>query len=169
MQEIDNRVQQEHNASNSKLVRKSIGHAASNLPLDSNMLEVYPVEEVGYTDGEINDHQETIEMTGIDAQGNEYSDVIKTSNSVLAEWLPWGSNRYTAPNVRRGEKVMLWQYAEVDKYYWTIMGTEDHLRRLETVIYNFSNTRDESVTKFCLLYTSPSPRDRTRSRMPSSA
>lgn len=147
MQEIDNKIQQEHNTSNSKLVRKSIGHAASNLPLDSNMLEVYPVEEVGYADGEINDHQETIEMSGVDAQGNEYSDVIKTSNSVLAEWLPWGSNRYTAPNVRRGEKVMLWQYADVDKYYWTIMGTEDHLRRLETVIYNYSNTRDESVTK----------------------
>ena len=28
---------------------------------------------------------------------------------------------------------------------------------------------DLAVTDFCLLYTSPSPRDRTRSRMPSSA
>ena len=27
----------------------------------------------------------------------------------------------------------------------------------------------DGVTKHCLLYTSPSPRDRTRSRMPSSA
>ena len=37
----------------------------------------------------------------------------------------------------------------------------------------FVNTaNDEPVTQaelFCLLYTSPSPRDRTRSRMPSSA
>ena len=29
--------------------------------------------------------------------------------------------------------------------------------------------RKETVTTACLLYTSPSPRDRTRSRMPSSA
>ena len=28
---------------------------------------------------------------------------------------------------------------------------------------------DELISKTCLLYTSPSPRDRTRSRMPSSA
>ena len=28
---------------------------------------------------------------------------------------------------------------------------------------------DEALQYFCLLYTSPSPRDRTRSRMPSSA
>ena len=30
-------------------------------------------------------------------------------------------------------------------------------------------TRRETVARTCLLYTSPSPRDRTRSRMPSSA
>ena len=29
--------------------------------------------------------------------------------------------------------------------------------------------RDEALVAHCLLYTSPSPRDRTRSRMPSSA
>lgn len=147
MQENDNRIQQEHKPSKSKLTRKSIGHAASNLPLDSNMLEVYAVEDVGYADGEINAERETIETSGVDDSGNVYSDVIETSNTILAEWLPWGSNRYTAPNVRRGEKVILWQYAEVDKYYWTIMGTEDYLRRLETVIFNFSNTRDESTEK----------------------
>ena len=28
---------------------------------------------------------------------------------------------------------------------------------------------DQQLVEFCLLYTSPSPRDRTRSRMPSSA
>ena len=32
----------------------------------------------------------------------------------------------------------------------------------------FATLRDE-ICKSCLLYTSPSPRDRTRSRMPSSA
>ena len=32
-----------------------------------------------------------------------------------------------------------------------------------------NNTPEKSLTISCLLYTSPSPRDRTRSRMPSSA
>ena len=31
------------------------------------------------------------------------------------------------------------------------------------------NSHNEANIKVCLLYTSPSPRDRTRSRMPSSA
>ena len=37
-----------------------------------------------------------------------------------------------------------------------------------TIYQQFAHTR-ESVDNICLLYTSPSPRDRTRSRMPSSA
>ena len=32
-----------------------------------------------------------------------------------------------------------------------------------------ANALEKRLINFCLLYTSPSPRDRTRSRMPSSA
>lgn len=128
-----------------KLFIKSIGYAAMNLELDSNKLEIYPVEEYGYTDGEINDDREQIEESGIDSAGNSYTDKIETSNTILAEWMQWGSNRHLAPNVRRGERVLLWQYADDDKYYWTTTGFDDHLRRLETAIFKYSNTRDESV------------------------
>ena len=47
---------------------------------------------------------------------------------------------------------------------FNISGIEDK------VLVNISDVRDEhSMHYLCLLYTSPSPRDRTRSRMPSSA
>ena len=36
-------------------------------------------------------------------------------------------------------------------------------------IFDFLDIPSPEATIFCLLYTSPSPRDRTRSRMPSSA
>ena len=36
-------------------------------------------------------------------------------------------------------------------------------------LYNLSESNPEERFDTCLLYTSPSPRDRTRSRMPSSA
>ena len=38
-----------------------------------------------------------------------------------------------------------------------------------TVKLSFEGVNADVVVKICLLYTSPSPRDRTRSRMPSSA
>ena len=41
---------------------------------------------------------------------------------------------------------------------------------LEHLLKSLTDDKDAlSVLKACLLYTSPSPRDRTRSRMPSSA
>ena len=36
-------------------------------------------------------------------------------------------------------------------------------------VVGFADLGMEAIYEFCLLYTSPSPRDRTRSRMPSSA
>ena len=44
--------------------------------------------------------------------------------------------------------------------------------QIPTISYNLSQTvlkNDTEMVSICLLYTSPSPRDRTRSRMPSSA
>ena len=40
---------------------------------------------------------------------------------------------------------------------------------LEADYFIFKNARTWALYDVCLLYTSPSPRDRTRSRMPSSA
>ena len=36
-------------------------------------------------------------------------------------------------------------------------------------LWHFLNSQDKTVNVICLLYTSPSPRDRQKSRMPSSA
>nr|CUV21346.1 protein of unknown function [Ralstonia solanacearum] len=40
---------------------------------------------------------------------------------------------------------------------------------LEIATQTLNNTRPEPIVQTCLLYTSPSPRDRQKSRMPSSA
>ena len=48
------------------------------------------------------------------------------------------------------------------------MMSNDNERKLLTKQLGYLNNND-IVIKHCLLYTSPSPRDRTRSRMPSSA
>ena len=43
------------------------------------------------------------------------------------------------------------------------------IRGMNITICTTANDNNEGYVLFCLLYTSPSPRDRTRSRMPSSA
>jgi len=64
------------------------------------------------------------------------------------------------------------------KGYFSTKATMDYIRKSKDVYYYEFNEAGQLIKDYrtqykdtfvCLLYTSPSPRDRTRSRMPSSA
>ena len=66
--------------------------------------------------------------------------------------------------------------AMVDKYRGLIEGSGGHVHRFEDwgrrhLAYNIGKVHKAHyvLMNICLLYTSPSPRDRQKSRMPSSA
>jgi hypothetical protein len=102
---------------------------------------------VSFANGEITDHAADYMSASVDASGSSYSEKISTTISVQATWLPIGSsNRRTAPDVRRGELVVLYQFADTDQFWWTTLKDDANLRKLETVIYAFSGTRDENAT-----------------------
>lgn len=132
------------NVNVSKLFMRSIGRAAENIDGTNRILEIVPLEEVGYLDGEINNGRNEVMSEGVDFEGNTFSLKIETSNVIAAEWFPFGTNRVHPPNIRRGERVLLWQYADTDKYYWTATGFDDNVRRLETVVFRTSNSIDET-------------------------
>jgi phage baseplate assembly protein gpV len=129
----------------SKLHCYSVGYAVENKALSSWDLEVYPVEVLGYTDGEISADRGEDTVEGVDVFGQKYTIRVEMSHSIKARWLSFESNRKTPPDVRRGEKVYIYRFADVDKYYWMSDKESEHLRRLETVIYAISATRDEST------------------------
>ena len=123
----------------------SMGLVAENKKLSSKDILVTPIEDLSFLDGEILSNPEDTEVSFVDANEKTFNDKIKTDNTLTATWLALCStNRRTAPDVRRGERVLIWQAADSDKYYWTSCGQDDHLRKLETVIYTFSDTTDES-------------------------
>lgn len=129
----------------SKFRPVSFGIAAENLKMGSDILEVVPVEWLPYLDGEINSSTEVMEDSGVDGLGIEYTAKVETANSLPAKWLPMDDNRSTPPNIRRGERVHIYQFADSQQFYWSCYGLDKGLRRLETVVYMFSNTRDEKV------------------------
>lgn len=126
---------------------ESIGRSAINRLPSSPLLEVYPIETMTYVDGEITDVYNEDTVTGIDAFGRQYSVKVKMAITIEATYLPMDSNRLTPPDIRRGERVLIWRFGDADQYYWTTTGLDDYLRRLETIVYVLSNTRDESVTQ----------------------
>jgi hypothetical protein len=125
----------------------SIGIVAANKGLNTNVVEVLPAEHFPMTDGEVTSNAGTYTASGLDALGTAYTDSVNTALTVSATWIPNGSmNRTTSPDVRRGEKVQLWRYADADAFYWTTLTDDLHLRRLETVTHAYSATADESTT-----------------------
>jgi hypothetical protein len=130
----------------SQLKFYSVGVVAANKKLSSKLIEVTPMEDLPFADGEITDNSVKYKSDSQDAEGKSYSVAVDSTVTVKAEWLPLGqSNRMTAPDVRRGETVMLYRFADADKFYWTTLRNDTRLRRLETVIYAFNAIQTEDV------------------------
>lgn len=130
----------------SKLRLYSLGLVAANKPLSSKDIQVTPIEDLPMLDGELTDSATDTSSQAKDSDGAAYHTQVATSATVTATWLPWGSgNRLTAPDVRRGERVLLYRYADQDKFYWITQGQDINLRKLETVVWGISATRDESA------------------------
>lgn len=131
----------------SKLQPYSIGVVAKNKSLKSRIIEVTPIEMAPMAHGELTDNSVDYKAQGTDDQGGAYQVQVPTTSTIKATWLPMHtSNRTTAPDVRRGEKVVIYRFADTDEFWWATLTDDLHLRKLETVIYAFSGTRDESAT-----------------------
>jgi hypothetical protein len=124
----------------------SLGTVAANKLLKSNEIEVVPIETAPMHHGDLSDAVNNYGAQSTDQQGAAYQVEVQTTASIRATWLPIGSsNRLTAPDVRRGATVILYQFADTDQYWWTTLKDDMYLRKLETVIYGFSATRDENA------------------------
>lgn len=107
-----------------------------------NEILVYPIELLPELNGELTPNSATVVSDGVDSLDIPYSASVKVGNYIKARWLSMSTNRVTPPDVKRGEQVLLWAFADEDKYYWTSLGRDDNLRRLENVVYAYSDISD---------------------------
>lgn len=128
--------------SQSKLQLYSFGVVAENKPMSTTVALIIPVEVFPLLDGELAVEDTELTTTGVDEDEKSYSVKVTSRSAIKCTWLQWGSNRVTAPDIRRGERVAIYRYADSDKFFWVSLGLDDHLRRLETVIYRFSDIPD---------------------------
>ena len=94
--------------------------------------------------------------------GTVAASVLAFSGSAMAANFVAGQDYQVLANPVKVEKP---GKIEVREFFWYGCG---HCYSLEPHMQSWLKKLPKDV-RFCLLYTSPSPRDRTRSRMPSSA
>lgn len=127
----------------------SFGTAAANKPRVNpdgsicDMAEIFPKEKFTMAAGELTDDVDTIQVKGKDAAGEDYQSEQKTKASYTCKWLPIGdSNRLTPPDLRRGEEVLIYRYADTEFYFWT-NAFNNIIRKLETAVWWFSGTPED--------------------------
>lgn len=124
-----------------------IGRVASNKEIGSKEVEIVPLEWMAFHDGEMKSNPTLMEFTAEAPDGTLSQGAAITNTTVVATWLPASSNRLTAPDVRRGERVELLTIGDSDQYYWRPLGLDDNLRKKETIILGISATDDEADTE----------------------
>lgn len=130
----------------SQLQFYSIGIVAANKNIKSKDIEVVPLEHTPLVSGELTDNVSKYKAKSKGAMKDSFSIEIDTTLSIQATWLPLGnSNRHTAPDVRRGEMVAIYRFSDTDEFWWNTLKNDSKLRRLETVVYAFSNNSKEDV------------------------
>ena len=130
----------------SQLQPYGIGVVAANKLPSSHEIEVTDMERTPILNGEITDNIETYKGSGSGSNDQSFDVEVETTASIKAKWLKLGcSNRVTSPDVRRGERVALWRFGDSDQFFWMDIETSTKLRRLETVVYSFSNNRKENI------------------------
>lgn len=126
----------------------SIGYVANNKLRNTIDIDVILAETTPFVSGELVSGVTQLSVDGTAPNGDAQTFTIQTTNAIRAEWLGDGTNRISAPDVRRGEKVQIFQYSNIDKYYWqTITQPGVNVRKKETIIEAISNTTDETQTQ----------------------
>ncbi len=107
---------------------------------DGDYIKVTPIEELPLVKGKLSEATFDYESKGTDHKGVTTNTSTKGVAFLVARWAPMEcGNRNTAPNVYEGETVMLIKYGSSNDIFWTDIFRETKLRRLENVVYAFSN------------------------------
>ena len=128
----------------SKLRVVSIGRVVEDGNRTGGKIKVLPIELMPGYNGPLTVQEGELTDEGIDGAENRYSVKVKCANYLNAEWLSIDTNRKTPPDVMENEQVLVWQYSDADTYYWTSMGRDDDLRRLETIVWAISDLPEKS-------------------------
>lgn len=120
----------------SQLHMHSLGLVSRIKDLGSHEVTVIPIEIRLAAQEEVISGQYE-QQTNFATNDGEDNIKVVSDNSLKAQWLKFNSNRVTAPDVRRGDLVMIYRLGDSDKYFWVDYNSKN-VKRLETVTVAFS-------------------------------
>lgn len=122
---------------NTELV--SLAIVAKDKEEDSYIVSAYPIESIPTnTVGNIGEPENTITMNA-DINGDAYTVNVNKDNIIEAKWEVSEGNRYSAPDVCKGELIKVYNIKGSDEYYWKPFKNEPTKRKREKTFSFWSN------------------------------
>lgn len=125
----------------------SLGIAANNREPDSLEISVTPIEKMQFLDGEIVSLPYDNEVAGTEEEGSDFTAKVTTDVAIRATWLKGGGNRATPEDIRRGQRVFIYKFADRNEYLWQYAGLDDDKFTTQTVVIRISATDDETADR----------------------
>ena len=125
-----------------------VGTVAATKQTNTGEIFVHVPKDSPMADGRTVANVETKEETAINANGEPTKVATMISNVKPAKWNSFGEpNRLTAPDVKEGSQVSLYQVSGQSTLYWTTNGFSAETHRLETIVWGFqaNPTLDENT------------------------
>lgn len=124
----------------SGLKMMSLGIVVKAKPAGTDIIQVDPIEQFSLENGMISAESTKFNVALPNNEGVVKQSKLTGGPVIEAKWIRFGGgSQTTSPDVQANETVMLWQYADTQDYYWTEIFREPALRRLEHVVYSYSN------------------------------
>lgn len=115
-----------------------VGIVAATKETNTKEILVHLPSMAPMADGRVIAQTQQMQETSLNMAGEAETSTTLTSNVIPAVWNSFGdANRLTAPDVREGSKVSIYQVGGQNQYYWTTQGFGAESHRLETIVWGF--------------------------------
>lgn len=131
----------------SGLTLYGVGRAAADLVYDDVVLRVLDIEKLPNLHGKLTDKSTTFTKTTQDSLGKTHSSRGKVSGGTPCTWLDLLGNRMRPVDVQKGERVLIWRYANSSDYFWTATNLDVNFRTLEHYIVGAANRKQRKGEK----------------------
>lgn len=124
-----------------------IGRATHDIERGSKLLKVADIEKMPMQHGKLNDKSTTVTSNSSDALGKTHAAKGKIGSGIPCTWINYFGNRLIAPDIRKGERVLIWRYGDSKDYFWTPTNLDEEFRTLEHLLLGVSNRSSKGKGK----------------------
>lgn len=117
----------------------TVGIVSKDKESESSLIMFFPTEHLNDVDGQVDTVTE--EVVSVELNGVTSKFAVNKSSSLIAKWGSVNqSNRYTPPDVRSGETVLIYKAGDAKDWYWDKLFLDDDKRGLEHTVFGWKNT-----------------------------